>query len=313
MARYCFYCGRQLASGEKCTCRAGASSRSTDHGGASGSATTGASGSAAGGGAGHTTGGASGSATTGASSSAAGGASHNTGGAAGQSAGDGTGKRWQNRTSRSAKPGSRPKSQHIPRQRSAPQIKPVLTGFGRLLLYPADQSRYLGRMRRVVYPILALLLNVIASATMLALAWPPGFGSRGFMRFLPGAAAALLYWLILTLCDWLATRFVFHLRFPIRDLLFAQTPAIFYASLFLLAAAISSSSWTGAAMLAASALAASGWARFLTLRDLTGMDENRLIIFLLFVQFLLAGIFGMILGALLPFPVPLLPAIQPTI
>jgi len=314
MARYCFYCGRELNTGEKCNCRSTSS----------GSHTAEKSQSAPGSGSG-----------TGPGASAASGARP-----AASVKKESIFKRILNAINPFASGGSsRPaaaskaKQPHPPKARPTAQPKQplslhsVLAGlqqFGAYITRPADsvRSSLHKANRRFVMIILllqgicgGLFLLVAASRPMvralLSLSNATASGSinfaNGLFLFVQGFGVAIVATLLLSLLYNLTLKYLYRHPVSFQDLLAVLSPATLYFTVFLLAALLTlASSVFSALMLIVAGFAVSAIAQYLAVREIGGTDDNRSFVLVTFVMLIYTSVLSLVLNLSLPMLLALL-------
>lgn len=317
MARYCFYCGRELTTGEKCNCRTTGSGSHGD--GKTHTADTAGSGSST-----------SGQQTAGSGSGTARATAKKTSFfkrifnpinpfASGPSA-----------RSSASRPNQRPKAQKA-RPASQPRqpvtVRSVLLGlqqFGAYLVRPADSVRSsLQKInRRFVLLILllqsicgGLFLLVAASRPMvralLALSNATASGSinfaNGLFLFIQGFGIAITAVLLLALLYHLSLKYLYRHPVSFQDLLAVLSPATLYFTVFLLASLLTlSSSVFSALMLVVTGFAISAIAQYLAVREVGGTDDNRSFVLVTFVMLIYTSVLSLLLNLSLPMLMALL-------
>jgi hypothetical protein len=301
MARYCFYCGRELSAGEKCNCR--------------------------------TNGAASGQTAASANHQADARAS------AGSRKHCSAFRRFiqffnpfspesdvqsarQKPAAKAAKNRPAYKSGQAGRAGAAglswQSLKPSLVQIGRYVIRPADSlsQAAFGSVRQPV--VLVLVLQgiggglLLLSATrqtflqsLLSINIAPLWENSGFFNvlsiFAQGFSFTLAGSLVLTLLYFLALRFLYRQPTGFQQLLSGLCPSFFYTTLFLFAALlILRTSLFNAAMLLLVSFAVSALAHFLAMRQILAQDDNRSLSLVIFVLILYSGILAAILNLTLP-------------
>ena len=119
--------------------------------------------------------------------------------------------------------------------------------------------------------------------------------------FIQGFGISLAANLLLTLLYQLVLRYVFHQPAGFMRLLNSLSPAVFYSTLFLLGGMLTlMGSPFSALLMAAAGFALSALAQYLAMRQLTGFDENRSFILISFVLLIYAGVLSLLLNLSLP-------------
>ncbi|HBP37273.1 MAG TPA: hypothetical protein DD640_00715, partial [Clostridiales bacterium] len=305
MARYCFYCGRELSNNEKCDCRTrGAASASSykaaqESGESSASVTDKA-------------------------------------GKAGKANRGNALRRFfqafnpfssaeQPKTTRkkpvshrqTARPTAAGKP-HINFKASLQSIGSGLKRLGTYLILPADGIRSaiqapshsltllilllqsaLGGVFLIILSrqtVLRSLLNLSMTSASLS-----GQFSSGLFIFLQGFGISLIAVLLLTLLYQLAMRYLFRTSVSYRRLLSGFSPSFLFYALFMLASTLAlPASLFSALLLLFTGFAASALSQYLALRHLTDFDDNRCFILITFVLLLYTSILAMFLNLSLP-------------
>jgi hypothetical protein len=289
MARYCFYCGRELKTGEKCGCRSTGKAGSAP---ASGQAPTGQAGSAN------------------RQSGRPGAAQSSQSGRPGRQASSsrfGNSTIWQ-RLLRAFNPFAD----------SGRSARTAWHKASRYFLAPADTIRQSAQtVSRLAMTLILtgsglaggafLLLGVRQAHLQLILSLnlataTAGFSLRSqFFLFVQGFGISLSANLLLILIHQLALRLIFRAQIGFRRLLTAMTPAILYSTVFLLGALfLLSGSPYSALLTVAAGLAASTVAQYLALRQVTGFDDNRCLILVCLILLLYTGSLALLLNLSLP-------------
>lgn len=312
MARYCFYCGRELYTGDKCNCRSSDKDQSTTQ-----SSTENRAGSAS----------AAGSAPASDTSSekyAKQNASKS------RPKGKKSGSFFQSfnpfatnaGTQQSARSQSRPKAKPVPPRRkpfsqsAAPlNLQTVLQyvrRFGLYLARPADsvRSAVQNGSRRSAIGLLALLgafsgLFLLTAAHRISSILPLFVVSSTFidslLMFAQGFAIAVGTSLLLTLLYYLALRYLYRQPVAFFDLIIGFAPSTLYLSIFMLLGILSmAGSIFGALMMLMVGAAVALIAQYLALGKISGFDDNRNIILITFVMMIYTSVLAMLLNLTLP-------------
>ena len=314
MARFCFYCGRELSSGEKCNCRSTGKTHTSSAAPGSGSAgnvhaqSTGSSKASA---AGKRTGRqikgnvfkrffnafnplASGSANR----------ANATGNARG------TGKRTT---------GQAYKAQPVRNPLTWKHALLSIRRFGHYLASPTDSIRESvrgGNGRTVLLILLfqgfcggfflfaASGLPLIRSLLSLSMATLSSDSNPtiSFFIFFQGFGISIAATLMLVLLYQLALRFLYRSPAPFFTLLSGFSPASLYFSIFLLAGALTlSSSIFSAFLLALAGFAIATAAQYLAVSEISGFDKNRSFMLVTFVMLIYTSVLSLLLNLSLPF------------
>lgn len=312
MARYCFYCGRELYTGDKCNCRSNDKAQSTTQSSAEN---------------------ASGYAYAAGSTSSAGTASEKT---TTQSARKNRpkGKKFSSffqsfnpfaantGTQQSARSQSRPKARPVtPRQKPSPRttaplnlqtILQYLRRFGLYLARPADsvRSAVQNGSRRSALGLLVLLgacsgLFLLTAANRISSILPLFVVSNALadnvLMFAQGFLIAVGASLLLTILYYLALRFLYRQPVAFFDLLIGFAPSTLYLSLFILLGVLSmAGSIFGALMMLLVGAVVAVIAQYLALSKVSGFDDNRNIILITFVMMIYTSVLAMLLNLTLP-------------
>jgi hypothetical protein len=293
MARFCFYCGRALANGEKCDCRTQDRSAGSSSGDAAGGS---------------------------ARAAESAGGSQSTGNRAAGNA-DRTGRSgkaktgWQQGAYRAAS--GRPQRAR-PFNLNGASLRAMLYSLGQYIVRPVESVR-LAAAETARQPVLLVLilqgaaggLFLLASArqtimqALLALNISTAQTSASFINslfiFIQGFGISLAASLLVALLYHLAMRFLFHQPAGFLRLLAALSPAFLYSAIFLFAAFFTlAASIFNAAMLILVGFAIAALLHFLALRQISGMDDNRVLTLVIFVLVLFTGILAMLLNLSLP-------------
>ncbi len=256
MARFCFYCGRELSNGEKCGCR------STDKPNA-------------------------------AKESAA-----------------------------PKKPAGQPPPKAKPYKPQRPVTRDNLLNFFRqlkaYLTLPADTIRAVARQvnRQAILMImlfsglcggLFLLVAVqqplLTSLLSLSAATSTGSpsGANGVFIFVQGLGISIVSSLLLVLLYYLALRFIYRHQVAFLDLLSALSPSFLYLSLFVLLGTIGlSTSFLSSLLMLAIGFAIAIVAQYLAVCELSGFDDNRGLMLVVFVLLIYASVLSLVLSLSLP-------------
>ncbi len=308
MARYCFYCGRQLNPGEKCGCRA-AGGTSSDQQAQQAKQTTS-----------HQTG----------QDRAAGGKTNQThtkwhqrliqffnpfssrsqtGTAYKSSSARSTGtKKRQNRTRRTFRPIRLNRQTFITALRQA----------GQYIVRPADRIRTAVSSGSSFSVMVIIIVKGILGGVMMLIAvsqphlqailslniatinsgW--NFGSQVFL-FIQGFGIDLTASLLLVLIYYLVLRYVFRQPTGFRQLLCGLSPAFLYFSVFMLGGLMTlAGSLFSALLMLAAGFALSTVAQYFAVRQMTGFDDNRSFILTGFVLLLYSSVLSVLLNLSLP-------------
>lgn len=315
MARFCFYCGRALADGEKCTCRSQDSQADSASSQATGQAT------------GQPAGGRSSGNPASATAGAAGGTASSSGSRAARSpaaAGFAEKARRFFRTNNLF--GTESKQQHGNRQQSTSRrvdlswagIRQTLRHLAQYLIRPADSVRLAAQETERQPVLLVLTIQSVAGGffllaaarqsvmqALLSLNISSVQGSVGFINglfiFVQGFGVSLASSLLIVLLYHLALRYLFRQQSSFRQLLAALCPAFLYSAVFLLAALFAlAASIFNAVMLIFVGFAIGAILHFLALRKVAGMAEDRVLTLVIFVLVLFTGIMAILLNLSLP-------------
>lgn len=301
MARFCFYCGRELASGEKCNCR-------THPAGTSGKASTGQSSQAGQSGQSSQTGQAS---QAGQSSQAK----------KAKKAPFGAGFNFNSARTSTAQPhfGSQAKSTKNSSRKGLDKTA-ILAGFqqfARYLAQPVEtirQSVQFADPRRLLTLLLlhaalggvaALILSqlgtldLLLQLTVAGSADSPALGA--IFLAVQGFGLTLILDLLLIVITLLALKYVFRTNFTLVRVASSLNPVIFYNIIFLILALFSLTAVPISSLLMLSAgLAVSAVALYLALRQLTNFDENRCFILVVFILVIFISVISMLLTLATP-------------
>lgn len=308
MARYCFYCGRELTTGEKCNCRSPGS----------GSHAAGKSQEAE----------KTGNTTKNGKTKSSGGRPKSAARkesffkrifnpinpfATGKTERPSAGRQRQQARPQKARPVAQPR-QPI----TAGSVFLGLQQFAAYLTRPADsvRSSLQKTNRRFVVIILALqgfcgglFLLVAASRPMvralLSLSNATATGAinfaNGLFLFIQGFGVAIVATLLLALLYNLTLKFLYRHPVSFQDLLAVLSPATLYSSVFLLAALMTlSSSVFSALMLVVAGFAISAIAQYLAVREVGGTDDNRSFVLVTFVLLIYTSVLSLLLNLSLP-------------
>lgn len=322
MARYCFYCGRELYTGDKCNCRSSDKAQSTTQSGTEYNAGT---------------------ASAAGSASAAGTASDKT---TAQSArksrpkGKKFGSFFQSfnpfatntGTQQSARSQSRPKAKPV-QPRKKPVSRPAaplnmqavlqyVRRFGLYLARPADSVRTAiqNGSRRSAFGLLALLgicsgLFLLTAAHRISSILPLFVVSNSLidsiLMFAQGFIIAVGASLLLTVLYYLALRYLYRQPVAFFDLLIGFAPSTLYFSIFILLGVLSlAGSIFGALMMLAVGAVVAVIAQYLALSKVSGFDDNRNFILITFVMMIYTSVLAMLLNLTLPILQALLESTQ---
>jgi hypothetical protein len=312
MARFCFYCGRALADGEKCNCRSDGRAERT----ASQTA-------------GQPSGGRSSGSPAGAKAGAAGGST--------QSGNSATASRprpavstfaekarvfFQSVNPFAASGKSRAGNDQRRNARrtslSWAGIRQTLRHLAQYLLRPAESAR-LAAQETERQPVLLVLtiqamaggffllaaarqsvMQALLSLNIASVQESVGF-INGLFIFVQGFGVSLASSLLIVLLYHLALRYLFRQQTSFRQLLAALSPAFLYAAVFLLAALFAlAASIFNAVMLLFVGFAIGAVLHFLALRKVAGLEEDRILTLVIFVLVLFTGIMAILLNLSLP-------------
>lgn len=283
MARYCFYCGRELEPGEKCDCRHHQESRRTQAN----------------------------KQETGSSS----------GSSARKASADTRQKRKKRPLKQSRCTPPRQSQKKAPPLQTAAlreRLRDALKHAGRLLSQPAEQvQRYaLGVGHRGVPFFLILLgtmsglltvqaseqiyLKTIFGLSIVSAQFGGQLSSRLFL-FIEGAGIGLSLFLLHTLIYHLLLRYVFRQAFSFHRLVSALSPSGFFSALFLLAGSLMlAGSFINTLLMVAAAIVIAVLIQSTALRQATALTDNQILILTATALFMLLSLFAMILNLSLP-------------
>jgi hypothetical protein len=335
MARYCFYCGRELATGEKCDCRI---HQATGKAGA----TRTASGTSSDAGPDR--------ATTANSSPSSAGPERAQGstGSRGTTAGPTGSATGQTGPQPKAKSTQKPSAwaNFKTRQTKAPQPKrsrgkgfnkgskgakgsgrsqfvdraAILAGlqhFGRYLARPVEAIRqsvqYANTTRLLAFMLVHAALGGMATLTVSRLGTLDllmqltvvGSADNAVLEsiflFFQGVGLTLTLDVLLILITHLTLRYVFHAGFTFNRIATSFVPVIFYRALFLLLALFSLTTIPINSLLTlATGMAVASVALYLALRQLTNFEENRCFMLLTFIMLVFTSVLAMVLSLAMP-------------
>ena len=314
MARYCFYCGRELNTGEKCNCRSTSSDSRTSE-----------------------------------KSQATPGSGSGSGPGANPAAGARTKepvkkesifKRIINAinpfaSGNSNRPVAAPKAKRPRPVKARPAAQPrqpvtlqsVLKGlqqFGAYITRPADSVRSsLHKANRRFVMIILLLQGICGGLFLLVTASRPtvrallslsnatASGSinfaNGLFLFVQGFGMAIVATLLLALLYNLTFKYLYRHPVSFRDLLAVLSPAALYFTVFLMAALLTlSSSVFSALMLIVAGFAVAAIAQYLAVREIGGTDDNRSFVLVTFVMLIYTSVLSLVLNLSLPMLLALL-------
>ncbi|MDD2457153.1 MAG: hypothetical protein PHQ83_01435 [Eubacteriales bacterium] len=308
MARYCFYCGRELASGEKCNCRSHAAGgshqeqvRQTHSSAGPTQAKTSQSSSS------QTK------TTTG---------PHATGSRTGSTKAKGPGfwSRFQSATTNSQPFGQKKHRSGSFGPKKTLDTAAILAGFGQYLRYltrPVDSIRqavqYLNPHRLLVVSLIHAALggfamvrvdqlgtlDLLLQLTQVQLTANPFLA--GLFLFIQGAGVALVFDWLLILVTHLTLQYVFKTPYALTRVAASFVPVIFYLALFQLLALMSLTLVPVASLLTlAAGLAIALLVLYLAIRQLTGFDENRCFVLVTFVIVVFTSLMSLVINLALP-------------
>lgn len=329
MARYCFYCGRALDAGEKCQCRTQSQAASSAQSSSEYSA------------AGQPAAGAESREQSGKSSRRRSGRpaadrstnkskpSDNPFKAAfrssfGSDKAQGTTSQTDRQPKRKAWAGSYATGHSATHTR--PSIKldkdAVWAGlhqFTRYLIKPADTIRQAAQFsdRRRAF-VLLTIQSLLGGLFMLLSAYQPQIGTllqltitntrinipflNGLFLFIQGMGLSLAAGLLMALLTYVLLRWVYHQPVDLIRLISALSPSVLYFTLFLLAALPAMTvSLIHSLLLIAAGFALAVIAVFLALRQLTGLDENKVFAMTAMILLVYAALMSMLLGLAVSF------------
>ncbi len=327
MARYCFYCGRELATGEKCSCRVQPSSGATKGSAAAGSASAGdrstrsnagSAGSAGTSGSTSSAGSAGSAGTTGRSSSASASSSSQSGPKAKGPQGPSFWSRFQAQQAKSRQP-KRPagKGSGSGRPVDWAVILAGLQQIGKYLARPVETIRqsvqYANTNRLMAFLMIHAVLGGFAvlavgrqgTLDLMMQLTVVGSADNSLLEtiflFFQGVGLTLTLDLLLILITHLALRYVFRAGFSFNRIATSFVPVIFYQALFLLLAIFSLTTIPiSSLMTLAAGLAVAAVALYLALRQLTNFEENRCFMLLTFILIIFTSVLAMVLSLALP-------------
>jgi hypothetical protein len=300
MARYCFYCGRELNAGEKCNCRSGGetSEKKTDSKEPKEHARS--------------------------TASASGDTSETYAGRAGSrpESGKAHSEKQTNKTHSSSRPGASHQSSR-PRGAGRPffanlnlrSLRAPLAQVWQYVVRPADSmaSAAAGSASQPVALVMAIkglvgglfFLIVINRTLLKSVIVIPGLDNAGFMSglvyFLLGFCITLASSLLIALLYFVLLRFVYRRPASFRQLMAGLCPSFFYVTIFLLLALLAiGSTIFNAAMLLVAGYAISVLAQAMALRETLGQGENRGFSLVVMVQILYVSILATVLNLGLP-------------
>jgi hypothetical protein len=307
MARYCFYCGRELTSGEKCTCRSG------DKASASGPSV-----------AGTPTGGPS----SGKSASSGTRGQHRSGSPIQRffqafnpfSAAGSTQQSARSKPKKAGRPAAgQPKTATRANQQITLQsLWQAVRQFGSYLSHPADSVRTAVKSGSRRFTLVVLLLQGICGGffllaatsqpllfSLLMLNFASFTGSigltYGISLFVQGFAISIAAGLLMGLLYYLVLRFLYRHPVAYLDLLTSFSPACLYFTLFLLLGALTlSSSFFSAILLLVAGFAVAAIAQYLAISQVAGFDNNRSFILVTFIMLIYTSILSFLLNLSLP-------------
>jgi hypothetical protein len=302
MARYCFYCGRSLQSGEKCNCRSTGGSDSGPTGTAEQTTRQQAQESAPKNESqskekpkNNTTNNTRTKEPDRSTSSA-----KSTGSTRSASSTSST------RSTRPAKSATERKAEFL---RRLPALLATLQKVGKYVLRPVDairESVQKPSIRRAIGFIVfqsvlsGLLLLTAAGSPALAFLFGSGKSATNpSLLFLEGTVLSAAAFMLLCLAYSLLLRYLHRQNFRFLTLLEALSPVSLYIGLFQLLALFSlRTSLISAAILILFGLGLSLLVQFFAMRKLTNMEENQLVMLVFSTSFLTASIVGLVIGLL---------------
>ncbi len=284
MARYCFYCGRELEPGEKCDCRhhqesRGAQSDQTDTG-------------------------------------------HSSGSSARKNSTDIKSKKKKRPAQKKSRKTPFQTKRTVDSQHHTAALRSLfrdaLKHAGRLLAHPAEQiQRYaLGTGHRAVPLFLILLgtmsglltvqateqtyLKTIFGLSIVSAQFGGQLSSRLFL-FIEGAGIGLSLFLLHTLIYHLLLRYVFRQAFSFHRLINALSPSGFFSALFLLAGSMMlAGSFINTLLMVVAAIVIAILVQSTALRQATALTDNQVIILTATAMFMLLSLIALILNLSLP-------------
>lgn len=284
MARYCFYCGRALSPGEKCQCREKGNDPIAQKG-------------------------------TGESTDKQSGSSEKF------SASKKTKDSFFNFKHKPAAGKSKKKSFNSASSFQMPDRMAVLTGlrqFARFFTRPVETIRQSAQYANKRKAVLLLLLNcVFGGFLLLAMSGQDQLGkimqltivqtqlsngfSNGIFMFIQGAGFTLsLYGLLLVLV-YVVLRWIIRQPVDLIRLISALSPISFYSTIFVLLAILSlPGSLIHSALLLASTLAIVILTLFISLRQLSQLDENRIFSLIVLILIAYSAIVSLLFSLILP-------------
>ncbi len=312
MARFCFYCGRELSNGEKCNCRTTGSPYSQAK--------------------------ASGPQSSEAKAGAGPAASQPNGKQAQASKRKGSFKRFvqafnpfsstgaarQQSSSRPRQPkASRPIYQKTKPKAAGIHLNPqsiflTLRQIGQYIIHPADSIRQAQTSGSRHSVLLILLLQGLCGGlflltatnqtflrSLLALNIASASQSYNFLNslfiFLQGFGISLAASLLLVLIYQLVLRYLFRQSVGFLQILISLSPSCLYFTLFMLAGLLAlPASFFSALMMLLAGFAIGAIAQYLALRQMSGFDDNRSFMLITFVMLLYTGALAMLLNLSLP-------------
>jgi hypothetical protein len=190
--------------------------------------------------------------------------------------------------------------------------------LGQYLVRPGDSTRdaALGNTRQPILVVLLLqgicggfflltiirqsLLQALLSLSISALPQTGSFLGSLFV-FVQGFGISLAASLLVTLLYQLSLRFLFRTPFTFQRLLTALCPSFLFISVFLFAAMITlNASIFNSGMLLLVGAAAAAMLHMLAIRQMTGMDDNRVLTLVIFVLIIYTGILALLFNLSLP-------------
>jgi hypothetical protein len=190
--------------------------------------------------------------------------------------------------------------------------------LGQYLMRPGDSAREaaMGTTRQPMLAVLLLqgicggffLLTVIRQSLLqallsLSISALPQTGSflGSLFVFVQGFGISLAASLLVTLLYQLSLRFLFRTPFTFQRLLTALCPSFLFISVFLFVAMITlNASIFNSGMLLLVGAAAAAMLHLLAIKQMTGMDDNRILTLVIFVLIIYTGILALLFNLSLP-------------
>lgn len=188
-----------------------------------------------------------------------------------------------------------------------PSLMAQLQSVSRYILQPVDAIRINGQRPSFKRSLAFFAFQVIMSGFLMMTAagrpsLSPLFGTGAATRhpallFAEGAALSLAALLLLGLAYSLLLRFVHRKTFRFQILADTLAPVSLYLGLFMFFALFSiRTSMITATVLLLTGFAVSLLVQFFTIRQLTAMEENRLVMLVFSASFLSSSVFGILVG-----------------